>query len=533
MTAGNRLFHHVVETDRIGTLILKEMNRQKLPGEVNFMPLNRLSVRNIDYPNDSDAIPMVSKLHYEPKYDKAMRYLFGKTLICRNLEVATKLSRNSGLDCVTLDGDQVSSKGVLTGGYCNTSRSRLEMQKNRSETIQQIKQCEEELKSLRDELSKTETSINSIVSEMQKTETKNSKAKGIFDKVKGELRLMREELSNIERFRGPKERSLAQCKSNLEAMQSTKEGLESELHQELLSQLSVADQSEVDSLNDDIQRLQKENKEAFSMRMKLEAEKNKLENLLQNNLIRRRDEVLHALQEISLEDRKRQLVNCKSELEEIDSKIDRVNKDLSSMETKVKEMTKKLKTEQSDLDNYKKKEKDAQDRIDEDAKHLEKYATKQNLLEQKIAECVEKINLLGALPAEDLYSHYIKMSSKSLFKELEKTNNQLKKFSHVNKKALDQFMSFSDQKEKLQKRKEELDRGNEKIQELISMLEMRKMEAIQFTFKQVSKFFTEVFKKLVPAGHGKLVMKTADNEEGRAIGKLLFMKFVFFKPLLF
>lgn len=46
-----------------------------------------------------------------------------------------------------------------------------------------------------------------------------------------------------------------------------------------------------------------------------------------------------------------------------------------------------------------------------------------------------------------------------LFRELDKANNQLKKFSHVNKKALDQFMSFSDQKEKLQKRKEELDRG--------------------------------------------------------------------------
>lgn len=42
---------------------------------------------------------------------------------------------------------------------------------------------------------------------------------------------MKEELSSIERFRTPKERSLAQCKSSLEAMQSTKEGLESELHQ--------------------------------------------------------------------------------------------------------------------------------------------------------------------------------------------------------------------------------------------------------------------------------------------------------------
>lgn len=342
VTAGNRLFHHVVESDKIGTIILKEMNRQKLPGEVTFMPLNRLNVREMDYPNDSDAIPMVSKLHYDPKYDKAMRYLFGKTLICRNLDVATKLARTTGLDCVTLDGDQVSSKGSLTGGYFNSSRSRLEMQKNRSETMSQIEKCEEDLKDLRTELTKTESSINSIVSEMQKTETKNSKAKGIYDKVKGELRLIGEELSNIERFKGSKERSLAQCKSNLEAMQTTKEGLESELHQELLSQLSVADQAEVDSLNDDIQRLQKENKEAFSTRMKLEAEKNKLENLLTNNLIRRRDEVLHALQEISLEDRKRQLTNCKSELEEIDKRIDKVNKELSAMEGKVKDMAKRV-----------------------------------------------------------------------------------------------------------------------------------------------------------------------------------------------
>ncbi|KAF2893300.1 hypothetical protein ILUMI_12856 [Ignelater luminosus] len=518
VTAGNRLFHHVIDSDKVGTQILKEMNRQKLPGEVTFMPFNRLNVREIDYPQDADAIPMVSKLRYDEKYDKAIRYLFGKTLICRNLDVATKLARTTGLDCVTLDGDQVSSKGSLTGGYFNTSRSRLEMQKTRSELMEQIKQCEEKLKTLRENLRETEASINSIVFEMQKTETKNSKAKGIFDKVKGELRLMKEELASIERFRAPKERSLAQCKSNLEAMQTTKEGLESELHQELMAQLSVADQAEVDSLNDDIQRLQRENKEAFSMRMKLEAEKNKLDNLLTNNLIRRRDEVLHALQEISLEDRKRQLTNSRTELEEVDTKIENVNKELTVMETKVKDMSKKLKSEQAELEKWKKTEKEAQDKIDEDAKHLEKFASKQNILEQKIADSIEKINQLGALPADELYTQYVRYSSRALFKELEKTNNQLKKYSHVNKKALDQFMSFSDQKEKLQKRKEELDRGDEKIKELLAMLEQRKMEAIQFTFKQVSKYFSEVFKKLVPSGRAKLVMKTVDNEEGREIG---------------
>ena len=46
-----------------------------------------------------------------------------------------------------------------------------------------------------------------------------------------------------------------------------------------------------------------------------------------------------------------------------------------------------------------------------------------------------------------------------LWKKLHQCNEELKKYSHVNKKALDQFVNFSEQKEKLMKRKEELDKG--------------------------------------------------------------------------
>lgn len=69
------------------------------------------------------------------------------------------------------------------------------------------------------------------------------------------------------------------------------------LSQDLLAQLSVIDQLEMDKLNDDIRRLTQENKSAFATRMKLEADKNKLENLLTNNLIRRRDELIQVRNE--------------------------------------------------------------------------------------------------------------------------------------------------------------------------------------------------------------------------------------------
>lgn len=152
---------------------------------------------------------------------------------------------------------------------------------------------------------------------------------------------MKEELQGIERYKSPKERSLAQCASSLEAIRTTKEGLENELHQELMEQLSREDQEVVDQLNDDIRRLTQENKEAFTLRMRLEAEKNKLDNLLTNNLIRRHDELIQALQEISVEDRKRQLENCTSELANVEVRIADVNHDLKAIDKKIKEATEK------------------------------------------------------------------------------------------------------------------------------------------------------------------------------------------------
>ena len=55
-----------------------------------------------------------------------------------------------------------------------------------------------------------------------------------------------------------------------------------------MATLSTRDQKEMDTLNDDIRELKQENKKAFAERMRLEAQVNKLENLLTNNLNRRR-----------------------------------------------------------------------------------------------------------------------------------------------------------------------------------------------------------------------------------------------------
>ncbi|GIY08074.1 structural maintenance of chromosomes protein 3 [Caerostris darwini] len=512
VTSGNKLFYHIVENDKIGTKILQEMNRQQLPGEVTFMPLNRLMYKDVNYPNTNDAIPMISKLNYEKKHERAMKYIFGKTLICRSLEVATQIARTSNLDCITLEGDQVSHKGALTGGYFDTRKSRLDLHKAHMQLVTEINEQERQLTQHRKTLTNIESQINQIVSDMQKAETKNSKNKDVFDKLKADIRLMKEEVAALERSHHPKERSLASLDSSLKSMQSTEQSLRSELQQDLLNQLSVTDQQEVDRLNDDIRKLTQENKEAFSERMRLEAEKNKLENLLNNNLYRRKEELEAALQEISVEDRRRKLDNSNAELTAISNRINDVNKNVKDLEQKFEKFNSEQKNTQKELEHWKAQERDFQERINEDAKDLEKMTSKQSLLLKKKEEFTRKIRELGSLPS-DAFEKYQNLSYKQLYKKLEQCNHELKKYSHVNKKALDQFISFSEQKEKLVNRKGELDRGYSSIMELMNALEHRKYEAIQLTFKQVSKYFSEVFKKLVPQGHANLTMKT-ENDDG-------------------
>ncbi|KAF8567710.1 hypothetical protein P879_10068 [Paragonimus westermani] len=104
VTAGSRLFYHVVQNDKQVIRMIAEINKHNLPGEVHFLPINRLCVQECTYPETSDAIPMISRLNFDDKFRSVMLHIFGKTLICRSIEIATQLARTKNFDCITLDG---------------------------------------------------------------------------------------------------------------------------------------------------------------------------------------------------------------------------------------------------------------------------------------------------------------------------------------------------------------------------------------------------------------------------------------------
>jgi structural maintenance of chromosome 3 (chondroitin sulfate proteoglycan 6) len=71
----------------------------------------------------------------------------------------------------------VSRRGALTGGFYDTRRSRLDLQKSKLELTEKMEPQETEYKEHKSKLEKLESKMNNIVGEMQKTETRNSKNK--------------------------------------------------------------------------------------------------------------------------------------------------------------------------------------------------------------------------------------------------------------------------------------------------------------------------------------------------------------------
>jgi structural maintenance of chromosome 3 (chondroitin sulfate proteoglycan 6) len=121
-------------------------------------------------------------------------------------------------------------------------------------------------------------------------------------------------------------------------------------------------------------------------------------------------------------------------------------------------------------------------------------------------EAMENIRELGAI-SEESRTKYRTMDSNAIVKRLQKVKESLKKYSSVNKHAFEHYRKSTKQREDLDSRRKDLETAKASIQNLIEVLDQRKDEAIERTFKQVSKAFAEVFQKLVPAGRGRLIIQ--------------------------
>lgn len=514
VTAGQSLFHYVVDTDETATKVLEILQNEKA-GRVTFMPLNRLRSKPINMPRASDTIPMIEKMQYDSAYEKAFMHVFGKTIICPNLQVASQYARSHGVNAITPEGDRSDKRGALTGGFHDSRSSRLDAVKHLTKWRDEFEGKKTRGTEIRRELEKLDQVITRAVGELQKLEQQKHQVQNSSGPLRHELRSKRELLQKQQDNLDAKRRALRNIEANYASLSDQVNAFEAELKSPFQKALTSEEEESLETLSATVQGLRKQYQELTGGRSELEARKSVLEVELRENLHPRLDQLLSQGLDMvdddnggNLKETQREMKRIGKNLEKIGDRLRQVDESIEKSNSRVSELQQRNAETRRELEDLAKS-------IEKHQRRMEKSMQKKAALTKQAAECAANIRDLGVLP-DEAFTKYKNTDSNTVVKKLHKANEALKKYSHVNKKAFEQYNSFTKQRETLTTRREELDASQASIEELIQVLDQRKDEAIERTFKQVSREFHNVFEKLVPAGRGRLIIQRKTDRAVRA-----------------
>ncbi|KAL8801317.1 MAG: hypothetical protein Q9200_006982 [Gallowayella weberi] len=516
VTAGQSLFHYVVDNDDTASKIIEVLQKERA-GRITFIPLNRVKPKQANVPKANDAIPIIEKIQYDPMYEIAFQQVFGQTIVCPNLQIAGQYARSHGVNGVTIDGDRSDKKGAFTGGSIDNKHSRLEAVRQASKWRDDCDTHKARSAEIKRTLERKDQEITRAVGNLQKLEQKRVQQENSYGPLLQELRSRGNDLQNKKDTLDSKHRASGKIDANMKTLTDQQNAHEAEIASEFKKALTRDEETQLENLNSTVQDLRQQYSDLSSTRSELESRKMILEIELRENLRPRLDQ----LQAQEFDDRTSS--GSRSTLQESQSELRRINKRISTVESKLQELDISLQQSTSSIQDLEKRHADIKIGLEEIAtamekshKRAEKSIRKRRILAQQKDEVTHRIRDLGILP-QDAFEKFKSTKSDVVVKKLHKVNEALKKYGHVNKKAFEQYNNFTAQRDTLEKRRGELENSQGSIEELVRVLDQRKDEAIERTFKQVSREFGMVFEKLVPAGKGRLVIQRKvdrdDDEE--------------------
>lgn len=517
VVAGNSLFHVVVDTDDTALVMMKELARTK-GGRVTFMPLNRLHVPPVSFPNqeENEFIPLIKKIKHSDEVSRAVQQVFGRTIVCKDLHHGSDLARQFGLNAITLDGDRASTQGVLTGGFRDYKNSRLDAlklqgrkKKELAKLADDLQLCSLKLQEVNEQLNVANTDLDTNLRELEK--------------YRASLEPLNAEHSRLLNTKFNLEKNLAEATSTIEALEGTVANLklkisqlEEEAQNDFTQALSDAEVEELSSLTLQLADLETKLNSVVSSLASLEIEISSTQAEIAN--IEMQIKNIDYAGEVTFaknQDIEYQLFQ--SDVKILKAKLKRLEERFQEHKKSEDKVTAKLTKAQDDLKKANEQQEKTLARLEGVSKKAEKILSKKAILDSRREEVQEKIRDLGVLPEEAFQqSQFEDVTLDNLLVELNLINTDLKKYAHINRKAMEQYNSFTKEREELVARKDELERSKESIESLMVSLEHQKDSAIKRSFEEVSKSFGEVFEKLVPNGRGELVMKLKENAEAQA-----------------
>ncbi|WP_457627353.1 chromosome segregation protein SMC [Persephonella sp.] len=512
---GGRLRHIVVEDDRVAQQCI-EVLKKSGAGKATFIPLNRIRVPSVTKPPLMRGVIglAVDFVDYDPAIEKAVRFVFGETVIVENFDAARSLGIGT-FRMVTLDGDIFEKSGTITGGADKNKggvlgRGNLEQEKIRLEKEDDRLKAEEEameqeLKRVEEKISLTEKELYHLQSESQNVLERNREIEEKIQHNTGRITVLEEEIVNLKKKQFELENSLDQTVKQLKEVESLLSAVEKK-KQEILEKME----------NEGLHKLRKEWEEAtqrvYSLREKkneIEAQIDKLTDRLENSLKVRIFQIENEKMktEDSIKAKQQQINQIKEEIENLSNQLSQLWKGLKETEKERDQLIDSIEQLKEELKVLRYQEENINKEITYLLEDKGKY-------EQKIEDLKEELLLLK----EEYDGEPVEGDLKELEKQLREYQEKRQAIGAVNQKALEDYDQIKERYDDLSQKLRVLIDEKKSIEELIENLEEKKVRAFMEVFEAVNKNLGKIFRRLSPGGKAYLEI---ENEEDPLSGGIL------------
>lgn len=532
VTAGGKLYQVVVDGEATGKKLLKN---GKLRRRVTIIPLNKISSRPIDQATIAKAKKEVgagnvdvalSVVGYDDEIDEAMKYVFGSTLLCSNAETAKKVTfhKNIRTRSVTIEGDVYDPSGTLTGGSAAAGGSILSK-------LNHLQEVRASMRALRQEMASAERAL-------AEAEQISEKADTLTHSLEVHTRGVELTTKHIQASTQHQLEEEVACLEH--AVHALTKDVEAGTAEEAKARSDIA------TLEDDM--------------AKIEAEKNQAKSKVEEKVAKARAKAAATLKETKKRKHALDVVSCELETAEAEH---------AACETQIKDLTVSIADLEDEvarlleaLGSIKASYETAKLAFDSKRHHL-------SLADEEISKLSEQRDELAKLHsetevAEKKLKHRMKASEsdmassqrkvekllvknpwiqteKSFFgkegtaydfasKNIEEAVKRLRHLEEVQKKAstsinmsvMNMYQNAVKEYDDVMEKRRTVTKDKEKIERVISELDVKKNEALEKTWSQVNKDFGSIFSTLLPGTSAKL-----SPPEGQSIWDGLEVKIAF------
>jgi chromosome segregation protein len=243
IAAGGRMGNLVVTDDRVAAEAI-EILKQKRAGRATFLPLNKINAQRISENNSLMSAPgfidyAVNLVGFDDKYDKIFNYVFGSTVVFRDLQQARAFVGKQRI--VTLAGELLESSGAMTGGNIN-QKATLQFGTGESSESAEIANLRERLKAIenilqlgRESIEKDSINLRQTSAQLAEIRQQQRISQIEFDRLTQEIAQLTQQQENLQSQQQAAQQELAQTNSSLQSVsQGSDQGQElADLRKEL------------------------------------------------------------------------------------------------------------------------------------------------------------------------------------------------------------------------------------------------------------------------------------------------------------